>query len=202
MVNYIIKHIKKLDKNKKLIVTIDGTTGCGKTSIAKRIAHLTSDVTVLSADYFIYPYTKIIKNVEKFKKKPNNLYDKNWYDNDEIKDVVNAFLSNKKTYNYIPRRYEGDKKKKIKINLNKRILIVEGCFISHDRLLGKISDSKIFLSIDEKISKKRDLKRRLVIGLKRKSSELSSHFHSSYKYYVNEYKIPSKSDLHIKMDSV
>ncbi len=199
VVKYIIKHIKKLDSKKRLVITLDGISGCGKTSISKRVAELLKDVTVLHADYFIYPYSKLVKKIEKFENNYSILYEKNWYETKNLLSVVNSFLKGtKNSYIYKPKRYT--KNKEIEINLTNRILIVEGCFVSHDDLLGQISDSKIFLSLPKDSVVSRRKKRRIIRGLGEKRSLLSPHFHKAYKHYTEVYKISSKSNLHILMN--
>lgn len=217
VVKHIIEKIKeKSDQNAgKIIVTIDGDSGCSKTSIARRIGEIMGDnaVSIVTADYFINPWSEILKNISEIKSAPQNLYEKYWYSVENIDEMVGNFLdagineNNDKSrglYRYESRRFPDNKKikRELSVNLKNKILIIEGCFISHEKILGDRSDLKIFLSLDKETLKNRREKRREVRKVKKNSKHndlVTGIFHSAFENYLGVYNPVSKSDLNINI---
>ncbi len=200
---YILKFIKKNFNGQKLLITIDGKSGTGKTSICKRVKQLSKQrITIVHADIFARSYKNISRSI-----KPNidleKFYTKIWFDVFNLRKFLKEFSQNDQTKTYFEywpeRQLPGKKVKKSKINIKNKILILEGCFSSHSKILGNISSKKIFLTIDRKNLNKRVNKRREVKKLKNDKTIVSGLFHKGYEDYLKKYKANSKSDLIIKM---
>jgi uridine kinase len=199
VVDFIIKRINKLEKqnNKnKIIISIDGESGCGKTSISKRIEEkMENKVVSVNADHYMKSSKEIIDFYSKNKQTPNLIYENGWYYKKDLDDLFVNFLENN-NYSYTSMRFK-NKKKEINLNLDKKILVIDGCFISHPENSKDYIDMSVFISLPKKDIKDRRERRRVAKGLKKGGSKVSYVFDESFDFYVNRYKAPEKNDFNI-----
>ncbi len=130
--------ISKIDPTKRMIISIDGPCGSGKTTLAGKISK-TIPINVVHMDDFYLPFYK---------------RDKNWMnivaghmDYDRlIKNVLIPYKENKKT-NYVSYDCHSDKyMQEIEIDLSKLVLL-EGSYSSNP-LLDEYVDFRIYVDID------------------------------------------------------
>lgn len=199
VVFYIINYIEDILKNEKLdklVISIDGKSGTGKTSIAQRAKELSKDIEVLRIDHAMYSASRIRK---KHKNKEGDLvffYKENWINPNKINTALSSFIDNK---NY---KLKSVKKGKevFDLNLRKKILIIEGCFSSYFVKNSTVSYKRIYLYMDDKKIDERKKERRKKLNTRKSRSPIMDKFRKSYKHYFKKENLIDKSDLCIKMN--
>lgn len=193
----------------KFIATIDGNSCIGKSAISKRVAQLSQNkIVILHADYFINPKSEILKYKNNISKDKSFFYKHAWFNKKDLLEAVEKFKKHKhksgksKYYQYYSKRYTNKKRRMIRINLSKKILLVEGCFVSHGDALGKIADKKIFLSLDEINIILRRKKRRTAHKIKNIDRNFSRLFYDCYADYQKKEHPEKTSDIHIEMFAI
>ncbi len=143
---------------KKIVIGIDGYTGIGKTTLVNKLAELNSEVLVVNRDDFQIPrvkFTKLYKGsnqIERIK-----LFELGSNNGKKLERLVKAFYKNKGAYKI--KVYDGVTGKVTtprSYDLSKKVMVVEGVFLFHPKLLKHLWDKKIYLKGDvKKIDKRR-----------------------------------------------
>lgn len=153
-------HLWAKGKN-KLVVGIDGYTGIGKTTLLNNLAKLDSDIVVMNRDDFQIPkvkFDKLYKNNDPESR--SKLFELEMNDTEKLEKVVMSFRKSNKPYKM--KAYDGNSGK---VNIpkvydfSKKIMVVEGIFMFHPKLLNHLWDKKIYLKGDIKKIDARRIKR-------------------------------------------
>lgn len=209
IVSAIVELIKKWEKeypDQKLIIGVDGSSGTGKSTISSEIAKK-KKVTLVQIDHFLTPWKKRKKLLDTAKNKMM-VYENHWYDLKEFRKLVNLFKDPKRKKVYLISHsniYPKKKKKKIKYNLNTKVLLVDGVFLLNKKIYGKIFDKTIFLEIPKKYLAQR---RRIRYSLNNRSGKYDSKnkysqlFNKAWEDYLKRFNPARKSDVVVKINIV
>ena len=146
-------------KHKKLVVGIDGYSGIGKTTLLNKLIEDNRDIVPVFRDDFIKP-RKIIEKLLENADDKSKIMELEWCDNEKIRDLVNKFKESNETYavkTYNPDTGDVDIEKTF--DLSKSIMIIEGIFLFHPKLIDDVFDLKIFLEGDNEAADERRRKR-------------------------------------------
>lgn len=189
----------------KLVVGIDGYTGVGKTTLLNKLSKLNKDILPVNRDYFQIPQSRF-KKLYKIKKNRSHIFELEMNDSAKLYKLVQAFRKSDKSYKI--KVYDGVSGKvnipKI-FDLSKKIMVIEGIFMFHPKLLNKIWDKRIYL----KGNTERIDKRRIAREKKRWGKDYFPETHpDSYfrqviialKRYQKLYKPEKVADIVIKID--
>ena len=192
-------------KADKLVVAIDGYTGVGKTTLLFNLVAINPNILIVHRDDFQIPRTKFIKLYRNKKQRPR-LFELEMNDRAKLKKLIQTYLKTDKPYKI--KVYDGVTGK-ISIpkvyNFSKKIMLIEGVFMFHHKLLNKLWDKRIYLKAD---IKKID-KRRVAREKKRWGKDYFPETHpDSYfrqvimalKHYQNLYHPEKAADLILKVD--
>ncbi len=195
----ILQEIQKIRKNKeRLIVTIDGTSGSGKSSISREVFKFINDeACLINGDSLLVNYRNRYKRLRKNPFNYEEFIVNGWFAKVTKKGILNALLNNSDSYNFIVKR--NNKQKRINYDFNKKIIIIEGCFVSHDQNFGSISDLKVYLTMSKKDILQRRQNRKENLKKRQNNSSFTKLFDEVYKNYLKCYGIIKKSDLKIRM---
>lgn len=146
-------------KYQKLVVGIDGYSGIGKTTLLNRLIESNPNIVPVFRDDFIKP-RKIIETLLKNANDRSIIMELEWCDNEKIRDLVKSFKESNRAY--ITKIYNsdtGDMDIEKVYDLSKKIMIIEGVFLFHPKLVDGIFDLKIFLEGDNEAADERRRKR-------------------------------------------
>lgn len=146
-------------KHKKLVVGIDGYSGIGKTTLLNKLIKNNQNIVPVFRDDFIKP-RRIIEKLLKSSDDKSKIMELEWCDNEKIRDLVGKFKENNEIYTtktYNPDTGDVDIEKTF--DLSKNIMIIEGIFLFHPKLIDDIFDLKIFLEGDNEAADERRRKR-------------------------------------------
>lgn len=195
------KRIKQWsNKTDKLVVGIDGYTGVGKTTLLNNLIKLNSDILPVHRDDFQISRTKFEKRYNNTKNR-TKIFELEMNDSEKLKKLVQTFRKSNKPYNIkaydrvsgkinIPKSYD----------LSKKVMVIEGVFMFHPKLLDKLWEKRVYL----KGNIKQIDKRRVAREKKRWGKDYFPETHpDSYfrqiiialKRYQQLYKPEKKADL-------
>jgi uridine kinase len=190
----------------KLIVVLDGYAGSGKTTIAEYVGLENKDIAVINLDDFIKHWKVRKRLIEKSINKAK-IFEYQWYRFKEVEEVIKIFKKKNKGILKI-NAYDFDKNdfgKVLKLDLSKKVLLIEGIFLLHPEYkLNNIIDKKIYLDADMLKSDKRRVSRE---KKKFKENFLADdhpdnwvrYFKVAYKNYLNKYHPEKSADLVVKV---
>jgi len=203
------KEIKRwIRGQKKIIVVIDGYTGSGKTSVAKRLARLNPDYLVLHLDDFI-KHWKTRKSMMEKAKDRSKVFEYKWYRYNDLERLVRLFKSSERkkirlrVYNFTKNDFSSPKL----FDLQKRVLVIEGIFLLHPRQKrNTLWDKRIFI----KTNPQKAEARRIAQDKKKWGNAYlpeehpNSYFRDfriAYQRYLDNYSPDQKADLIIDIDT-
>ena len=146
-------------KGGKLVVGIDGYTGVGKTTLLSNLASINPNILPVNRDDFQISRTKFQK-LYKNKKNRTKIFELEMNDSVKLKQFIQTFRKNDKLYKI--NAYDGvtGKINTPKVyDFSKRIMVIEGVFMFHPKLLNKLWDKRIYLKGDIKQIDKRRVAR-------------------------------------------
>lgn len=159
-VNAINQAITKWSKEKtKLVVAIDGYTGVGKTTLLDALAKRNPDILAVNRDDFIFP-RKTVARMFKTAADKSELFELNVCDTKKIRTLVSSFRAGRRAYHtrvYNPVSGKLDISKRF--DTSKKILVIEGVFMFHPKLMLDLWDKRIYLENDSKKIDARRIKR-------------------------------------------
>ena len=177
--------LRKLDTEKsRLVISIDGGSATGKTSLSEELALLLNAEVVHCDDFFL---PKAMRTKERLNEAGGNIH------YERLKSEVIDNLKKPKAITYKAYDCSSGSFKENRFLMNKKIVIVEGAYSSHP-YFENYSDFRIFLKTDSDIQKSRILKRNGEEMLKRFTDEWIPLENK----YFNDFKIEEISDLIIR----
>lgn len=203
--NKINSQIKLWSKDQpKLIVAIDGYTGIGKTTLLKNLHSINKDIIVVNRDDFLISRNKLQILLKKAKDK-SKVFELEICDNKKLEKFLKAFQQGKEIYK--TKIYNG-KTGKIDTSktydLSKKVMVIEGVFMFHPKLLNRLWNKRIYLTGDvRKIDAQRVLREKKRWGKDYfPETHPDSYFRQvtiALKRYQKKYRPNKKADLIIKV---
>jgi len=175
--------IRNLNFNNHVVISIDGNSASGKTTLANDLATLLNGEVVHCDDFFL-PHN--MKTEERIKEAGGNIH------YERLKDEVIDNLKKSKAISYRAYDCQTDNLKN-KFLMNKKVVIVEGAYACHP-YFKDYADFKIFLKSDNDTQKARILKRNGEEMLKRFTDEWIPLENE----YFNEFKIEQNANSVIR----
>lgn len=173
--------LRNLDFNKKhIVISVDGNSASGKSTLAENLANLLNGEVVHCDDFFLPQEMRTDKRLSEI---GGNIH------YERLKEEVIDKLRKPTVISYKAYNCQNSSFKNIFL-MNKKIIIVEGAYSSHP-YFENYADFKIFLKVDEKIQKERILKRNGEEMLKRFTNEWIPKENE----YFNKFKIENNSDI-------
>ncbi len=129
------KKIKEWARNKnKLVVAIDGYTGVGKTTLLDNLIRLNPDIVPVHWDDFIKPG------------KSDDADEFSHVDHDKIEQVITDFRNQNGAYQTkIFNPHTGEVDTPVEYDFSKKILVMDGVFMFHPKLLDHLWDKRIYV---------------------------------------------------------
>lgn len=177
--------LRNTDFSKKhIVISIDGNSASGKTTLANNLAKLLNAETVHCDDFFLPPE---LRTKERLNEAGGNIH------YERLKDEVIDNLKKPKVISYKAFDCQSGTLKENRFLMNKQVVIVEGAYSCHP-YFENYADYKIFLKIDDEKQKERILKRNGEEMLKRFINEWIPLENK----YFNEFKIEENADIVIR----
>ena len=189
----------------KLIVAVDGYTGVGKTTLLNELSKLNKNILPVNRDDFQISrskFKKLYKNV----KNRSRIFELEMNDSAKLNKLAQTFRISNKSYKI--KTYDGVSGK-VNIpktfDLSRKIMVVEGVFMFHPKLLNKIWDKRVYLKGNIKHIDERRVAREKKRWGKAYFPEThpDSYFRQviiALKRYQKLYKPEKAADLVIKVD--
>jgi len=150
---------KRVEDDKKLVVGIDGYSGIGKTTLLNNLIEDNKEILCVYRDDFIKS-RKITKKLLENTDDKSKIMELEWCDDKRIRDLVNKFRNSNESYTIkIYNSDTGEVDTDKTFDLSKKILIIEGIFLFHPKLIGDVFDLKIFIDEDMEAADQRRIKR-------------------------------------------
>ena len=176
--------LRNLDFNKKhIVISVDGNSASGKSTLAENLANLLNGEVVHCDDFFLPQEMRTDKRLSEIGGNINY---------ERLKEEVIDKLRKPTVISYKAYNCQNNSFKN-KFLMNKKIIIVEGAYSSHP-YFENYADFKIFLKVDEETQRERILKRNGEEMLKRFINEWIPKENK----YFNEFKIEEKADIIIR----
>ena len=176
--------LRNLDFNKKhIVISVDGNSASGKSTLAENLANLLNGEVVHCDDFFLPQEMRTDKRLSEI---GGNIH------YERLKEEVIDKLRKPTVISYKAYNCQNSSFKN-KFLMNKKIIIVEGAYSSHP-YFENYADFKIFLKVDEETQRERILKRNGEEMLKRFINEWIPKENK----YFNEFKIEEKADIIIR----
>ena len=166
-----------------IVISIDGNSASGKSTLAENLANLLNAETLHCDDFFL---PQEMRSEERLNEIGGNIHYERLKE-EVIDKLRKPAVISCKAYNC----QSGDFKNKFL--MNKKVIIIEGAYSSHP-YFENYADFKIFLKVDEETQKKRVLKRNGEEMLKKFINEWIPKENK----YFNEFKIEEKADIIIR----
>ncbi|OHA06628.1 MAG: hypothetical protein A2934_00980 [Candidatus Sungbacteria bacterium RIFCSPLOWO2_01_FULL_47_10] len=176
------------DRHDKLIVGIDGTSGTGKTAIALDVTFSRDDTSIISLDCF-------------WNKKIGRRY-AGWFNIKKIQSSTESFR--KKNYGEKIIRWEHNKtERKLSIDFQKKILLIDGVFLCDTLLFPHIFDKVIYMTArEDDIERRRiyrmELKKYSSYEIKEKQVQYAL-FDSEWSAYLRKWSPEKNADAIIRL---
>ncbi|OGZ13903.1 MAG: hypothetical protein A2942_02340 [Candidatus Lloydbacteria bacterium RIFCSPLOWO2_01_FULL_50_20] len=156
----INEYIRKWSEGKqKLVVAVDGYTGVGKTTILDALAELNSDILPVHCDDFMLSAAEF-KKILALNEDRSVTFELHRNDYGKIEDMVNAFRKRNDTVElHVANRETGKTDVTKTFELSKSIMVIEGVFMFHPKLLDHLWDKRIYLDGDTVTIDERRVKR-------------------------------------------
>ncbi len=154
--NKIIEWVKD---GPKLVIAIDGYTGVGKTSFLNELVKINPDILPVHRDDFLVSrveHERLLKGA----KDRSVVFELFNIRNDELEHLVRMFKEGVSTYTtkvFNEKTGEIDIEKSF--DLSKKIMVIEGVFMFHPKLLNHLWDKRVYLDGDMNSIDERRIKR-------------------------------------------
>lgn len=173
--------LRNLDFNKKhIVISIDGNSASGKSTLAENLASLLNGEVVHCDDFFL---PQEMRSNERLSEIGGNVH------YERLKEEVIDKLRKPAVISYKAYNCQNSSFKN-KFLMNKKVVIVEGAYSSHP-YFENYADFKIFLKVNEETQKERILKRNGEEMLKRFTDEWIPKENE----YFKKFKIEEKADI-------
>lgn len=205
----INKGIEKwCQRQKRLVVAIDGYAGSGKTSVANRIAELNPNCLVVHLDDFI-KHWKTRKRMMGAARDRSKVFEYRWYRYDAVERLVRGFLAGKrkiirlKVYDFDENDFSIPKP----FDLSKNILVLEGVFLIHPKhRINTLWAKKVFLKTDlTKAEARHTYQEKEKWGdsylPENHPDSYFRYFKGAYRRYLDHYSPEQRADLVVNIDA-
>ncbi len=184
----------------KLVVAIDGYTGVGKTTLLDNLVKLNPDIVPVHWDDFLMPRKEW---EEKNHNNPEraNICPTSHTDHDRIEKVITDFRHQNGHYKTkIFNPHTGEVDMPMEYDFSKKILIMDGVFMFHPKLLNHLWDKRIYIDGDiDEIDRRRVAREKARWGDKyfpeTHPDSLFRKLTIALKQYRAEHKPEEKADL-------
>lgn len=143
----------------KLVIAIDGYTGVGKTTILNALVQLNSDILPVHMDDFILPPAEF-KKILTDSTDRSTAFELHRNDYAKVENLVNTFrATNEEVALLVSNPESGAIDVSKLLDCSKAIMIIEGVFMFHPKLLNHLWDKRIYLDGDTGIIDARRIER-------------------------------------------
>ncbi len=132
----------------KLLVAVDGYTGIGKTTLADNLAVMNPDIIIVHRDDFLFSRKTVEDKLSRVADR-SKVFELKVCDDNKLRELISAFRKDEKVHQihtFNPISGEIDILKTF--DLSKRIMVIEGVFMFHPRLLNDLWDKRVYLAGD------------------------------------------------------
>ncbi|MEK7585560.1 MAG: hypothetical protein AAB455_03570 [Patescibacteria group bacterium] len=184
----------------KLVVAIDGYTGVGKTTLLENLVKLNPGILPVHWDDFIISvddFEQVLKQTED----KSTAFELHQTDHAAIEKLVTTFRGSSENYQTkIFNPQTGQVDAPIEYDFSKKILVIDGVFLFHPKLLDHLWDKRIYLDGDvDEIDRRRVEREQKRWGDKYfPETHPDSHFRqitTALKSYRETYHPEQKADL-------
>lgn len=184
----------------KLVIGIDGYAGVGKTTLLDNLVKLNSDIVPVHWDDFIMSNKEF---EHKLRNDPERakVCETSHTDHDRIEKAITDFRNQNGIYKTkIFNPHTGEVDTPIEYDFSKKILVVDGVFMFHPKLLDYLWDKRIYIDGDtEEIDRRRVAREKARWGDKyfpeTHPDSLFRKLTIALKQYRSEFKPKEKADL-------
>lgn len=146
-------------KTQKLVVAIDGYTGIGKTTLINILLKLNSNIVTVNRDDFLVSrevQESLFKNAED----RSEVFELHNTRHKDIEDLIHRYKTSDEVFKT---KVFNEKTGQIDViktfDLSKPVLVIEGVFMFHQKLLNNLWDKRVYLDGDTNAIDERRVKR-------------------------------------------
>ncbi len=155
--NALIEQWRK--KGRRIVVAIDGYSGVGKTTLLHQLAAINPNVVPVYVDDFILPIQTRRIHLRRLKGDPR-VVELHWNNMPKLRRLLQRFRTSPGMYQ--TQTYDaasGHYTRAARFDLRKPVLVIEGVFMFHPKLLDAEWDRRIYVDLPLQVADRRRISR-------------------------------------------